>query len=434
VIGATVAGRWRVVAPVGAGAVGAVWVAEDLQLGRRVALKILHAELAARPQAAERFRREALALARLRHPHAVHVYDHGDDGGRLWIAMELIEGTPLDALARAEGGRLAPARAVALLAPVLEVLEHAHGLGLVHRDLKPANVIVARAPDGAERPMVVDFGLAVLLDGGGDGDGAARLTLKGQMHGTPAYMPPEQCLGRAVDARSDLYAVGCCLYELLAGAPPFGDGDPAQVIAAQIHAVPVAPRRLEPPVVLPEALEEVLLASLAKLPSRRPESARAMREALLAAIAADGAERREAARGARRPRGEAAGAAAEGGGAGGAARAVGIVEAPGAAQGVATALSVAGFAVEALGSGFAGAGAGAELGAVVVVPSDAADPVAAAARWVRAGGPPVLLCGPEADVALMARAIEAGLYDFVALPLDAAELVRKVKRALEVRR
>ena len=119
-IGATVAGRWRVVAPVGAGAVGAVWVAEDLQLGRRVALKILHDELAARLQAAERFRREALALARLRHPHAVHVYDHGDDGGRLWIAMELVEGTPLDALARAEGGRLAPARAVALLAPVLE--------------------------------------------------------------------------------------------------------------------------------------------------------------------------------------------------------------------------------------------------------------------------------------------------------------------------
>ncbi|HEV8322897.1 MAG TPA: serine/threonine-protein kinase [Myxococcota bacterium] len=465
--GATLAGRWRVEALLGRGAVGAVWAARDLVLHRRVALKVLHPEVAARPLAAERFRREALLLARLRHDNAVHIYDHGVDAGRFYIAMELLDGTPLDALvAAAPGRRFAPERAAALLAPVLDVLERAHALGIVHRDLKPANVLVVAAPGGGERPVVVDFGLAVLLsdargDGGaagggegdGDEDGAAtrRLTLQGHLHGTPAYMPPEQCLGRAVDARSDLYAAGCCLYELLTGAPPFGDAEPAQVLAAQMHQVPVPPSRLDPPVTLPAALEELLLAALAKLPAQRPASARAMKDALLAAVGAGppgaGAPR-SAARAPRMPRPAAAAAEpADLGGPerpAGTARApavepdagpvVGIVEPPAAGtQGVSAALSLAGFAVEPLGPGDLSARGA--LGAVVVVPpAEAGDPVAAAARWVSPGGPRVLLCGPESDVALMARAIEAGVYDYVALPLDAAELVKKVGRALRVKR
>jgi len=424
--GATVAGRFRIVRQLGAGGTGTVFEAVQLGLERKVALKLLHAHVAALPGAPERFRREAMLLARLRHPNTAEVYDWGEEGDSLYLAMELLHGEALDELVY-RGGSLALPRVVGLLAQVLEVLEAAHALGIIHRDIKPSNLMVCALPTG-EQVKLLDLGLATVV---GDA-GFARLTQTGFLNGTPAYMSPEQSRAQPVDGRSDLYALGCVLYELLVGAPPFGISPPLEVLAGHIYRPVRPPSEVRPGRAIPAALERLTLRALAKRPEERPATAAEMRASLLASL--DGAE--EPGPRARRlhrtpptlPIGPPATVAGT--------EPVGVVAldsgaGPAGDQGVLTALTASGFAARSV----AGEAPGSWSALVVVAGESGAQGLAVArelAAWP--GAPPVLLCGPDDDLQLMTASIEAGLFDYVPMPLDAADLVRKVSRAQKPRR
>jgi serine/threonine-protein kinase len=263
-------GRYRVVERVGSGGMAEVWCAEDLQLGRKVALKLLHRRFAEDGEFVERFRREASSAAGLQHPNVVSVYDRGEWDGTSYIAMEYVDGEPLKAVVQREGP-LDPDRAIDLTAQVLRAARFAHRRGIVHRDLKPHNVIV----DGEGRAKVADFGIARA--------GASDMTETGAIMGTAQYLSPEQAQGHAVSARSDLYAIGVTLFELLTGRVPF-DGESAVTIALKhVAEEPVPPSRLNPAV--PHALDAVVLRALAKDPDHRFEDADAFIAALEAARA-----------------------------------------------------------------------------------------------------------------------------------------------------
>ncbi|HVI01899.1 MAG TPA: serine/threonine-protein kinase, partial [Enhygromyxa sp.] len=231
-IGHRVAGRFTLEALLGAGGMGAVFRARDQQTGSMVAVKLLHAAMAGDEELAARFQREAETASELEHPNIVPVFSHGTTPGAggpaPYLVMPLLEGVELRDLI---GGPLEPARAVALMTQLLAALEHAHAHGIVHRDLKPENVFVLREPDGAEVIQLVDFGLAKVAEGG---ESRRALTQFGQVFGTPAYMSPEQCRGEVVDSRTDLYAAGVILYELLCGRQPFDSDDPITLITLQI--------------------------------------------------------------------------------------------------------------------------------------------------------------------------------------------------------
>jgi eukaryotic-like serine/threonine-protein kinase len=216
-LGSLIDGRYRLVTPVGQGGMGVVYHAEDTKLeGRPCAVKLLLGS-SMDPEEAERFEREVRIIARLRSPHVVQVLDTGRlEDGRRYIVMELLEGLPLSTLLK-RGGPMEPARAVHIARGVLAGLAEAHEYGVVHRDLKPANVFITRTRTGDELCKVLDFGIAKETRGrpGEDLTGASMVV------GTPKYMAPEQFLKKPADARTDLYAVGLLLYQMLSGAPPF---------------------------------------------------------------------------------------------------------------------------------------------------------------------------------------------------------------------
>jgi serine/threonine protein kinase len=256
--GSIVDGRYRITHRLGSGGMADVYCAEDLQLGRKVALKLLYRRFAEDSDFVERFRREASSAAGLQHPNVVGVYDRGEDDGTQYIAMEYLDGRTLKDIVREEGP-LEPSRAVDLVEQVLRAARFAHKRGIIHRDLKPHNVIV----DDEDRAKVTDFGIALA--------GASDMTETGSIMGTAQYLSPEQAQGQPVDARSDLYSVGIMLYELLTGQVPF-DGDSAVAIALkQVSAEPVPPSQLNPAVT--PALERAVLRALAKAPADRPADA-----------------------------------------------------------------------------------------------------------------------------------------------------------------
>jgi serine/threonine-protein kinase len=263
-------GKYVVEGPLGAGGNGAVFAAQDAVLGRRVALKVLHHELLLDPTIAARFRQEAQAMAQMSHPNVVVVHDFVAEAGRWVLVMELIEGgQTLASLLRREG-RVPPARALRIVAQVAGALGHAHRRGIVHRDVKPANVMLVQAGPGAggEVAKLTDFGIARVLHG--ERRTQAQLTL-----GTLWYLAPEQAQDSSVDARADVYALGCTLYEALVGHVPFPYDNIARVLAAHVGEPPRSPSGLVAGV--PPALEELLMRCLAKLPHERPEDGEAMR-------------------------------------------------------------------------------------------------------------------------------------------------------------
>jgi eukaryotic-like serine/threonine-protein kinase len=247
-------GRYRLVSRLGSGGMADVWCAEDLQLGRQVALKLLHRRFAEDAEFVERFRREASSAAGLQHPNVVSVYDRGEFDGTYYIAMEFLSGVTLKDLVKRDGP-LSSDRAIDLAIQILRAARFAHKRGIIHRDLKPHNVIV----DAEDRAKVTDFGIARA--------GASDMTETGSILGTAQYLSPEQAQGLAVSAQSDLYAIGIVLYEMLTGAIPF-DGDSAVTIALkQVSEPPLPPSRLNPSV-SPE-VEAVVLRALAKEPAQR---------------------------------------------------------------------------------------------------------------------------------------------------------------------
>jgi serine/threonine-protein kinase len=237
-VGLVLDGRYRLSRLLGSGGMGFVYLAEQIGLGREVAIKMLYAERTRDRQSLRRFRREAVALAGIDHRGVVRVLEYGDGGGTTpYIVMEKVEGLPLDDVLSASG-RLPPRHAVHVAAELARALAAAHEQGVVHRDLKPANVQLD-VERGTLRPRILDFGLALLAEGNEKGGtGGERLTRQGVIFGTPEYMSPEQIKGKGADSRSDLYALGVVLYELLAGTPPFVGVTNAAVLGMHIEDDP----------------------------------------------------------------------------------------------------------------------------------------------------------------------------------------------------
>ena len=256
--GSTIDGRYRVLSRIGAGGMADVYLAQDEQLGREVAVKLLHRRFSEDPAFVERFRREAQSAASLQHPNVVSVFDRGSFDGTYYIAMEYLPGRSLKQLIREEAP-LEPGRAVDLTIQILKAARFAHRRSVIHRDLKPHNVII----DDNDHAKVTDFGIARA--------GASDMTETGSIMGTAQYLSPEQAQGHAVSAPSDLYSVAIVLYEMLTGRVPF-EGDSAVTIALKhVSESPVPPSQLNPAV--GPALDQVVMWALNKDPADRPADA-----------------------------------------------------------------------------------------------------------------------------------------------------------------
>jgi serine/threonine protein kinase len=269
-------GPYRVLRVVGAGGMGVVFEAEDPTLERRVALKAMLPHLASNPTARERFLREARAAAKIQHDRVAAVYQVGEERGVPWLAMPFLVGEPLDARLRRVGEL--PAEEVARIgAEIAEGLMAIHERGLIHRDIKPANLWLEASPGhqaGEYHVKILDFGLARATAG------EVQLTQAGAIVGSPAFMAPEQAGRQPVDARADLFALGCVLYLMCTGVLPFEGDDAMSTLMAIASAEPIPPHQRNPQV--PAELSDLVMEMLAKKPQDRPTSAREVREALLA--------------------------------------------------------------------------------------------------------------------------------------------------------
>ena len=265
-------GRYELLDVLGRGGMGVVYRARDQRLDRVVAIKVLPLDSAQDPTSVARFEREALAAAALTHRNIVAVFDSGREDGTRFIVMERVVGKSLAQLI-VERRSLAVDEAVGICVQVASALEAAHSAGIVHRDIKPANLML----DEYGTVKVLDFGIARLA-------GSASLTQAATVLGSAAYLAPELSRGSRADARSDVYALGCVLYELLTGRPPFTGEQPAAILSQHISSQPCRPERLNP--AIPSRLAELMLTMLAKDPGKRPQRAGELVAALPAALSA----------------------------------------------------------------------------------------------------------------------------------------------------
>jgi serine/threonine-protein kinase len=272
-------GRYRLVRPIARGGMAEVWEGRDEVLARGVAIKVLHRHLASDRAFLDRFRREAVAAARLSHPNVVATFDAATkDDDEAFIVMELVRGRSLRQ-ALTDEGPMEPTRAVTVALQVASALGHAHANGLIHRDVKPGNILLCeeqsngRASDSWVRAKVADFGIAkAVAESGSD------VTQTGAVLGTAKYIAPEVVEGREPDARSDIYALGVTLYEMLCGRPPFAAETELATALAHVRSDPVPPRQLRAGI--PRPLEQVVLHALTRDPEGRPQSSAALRTEL----------------------------------------------------------------------------------------------------------------------------------------------------------
>jgi protein kinase-like protein len=271
----TTVGGYRIEDEIGRGGMGIVYVAEQLALGRRVALKVIAPELGDDEDFRARFVREARTAASIDHPGVIPVHDAGEADGVLFLAMRLVPGTDLRTLLASEG-EVGPERTIAVLAPVADALDAAHAAGLIHRDVKPANILIERPGTPGQRVYLTDFGLTKRLSS------RSRVTRTGFVLGTVDYASPEQQQGREVTAAADVYSLGCVAFECLIGRPPFGGDTDASVIAAHLMEPP--PRPSEVVAGLPPAVDSVIAVAMAKDPVARFDSCGALVAALSGAL------------------------------------------------------------------------------------------------------------------------------------------------------
>jgi serine/threonine-protein kinase len=257
-------GRYRILRKLGAGGMANVYLAEDEELGRRVAIKILNDRYANDELFIERFRREAKSAAALSHPNIVSIYDRGEAEGTYYIAMEVIEGRSLKELILTRGPLPIP-QAIAFTLEILDALRFAHRHGIIHRDVKPHNILI-----GGERLKVTDFGIARA--------GASQMTEAGSIMGTAQYLSPEQARGAPVTASSDLYSVGIVLYEMLTGKVPFSGDSAIEIAMKHLNELPKPPSKIRPEI--PPDLDQVVLRALAKAPEDRYQTAEEFAEDL----------------------------------------------------------------------------------------------------------------------------------------------------------
>lgn len=270
-IGTVVGGRFEIVSKLGAGGMGAVYKAQQRGIDRAVAIKVLLQELTTNETLIRRFTIEALAVSRLKHPNTIQIFDFGKtDQGNLYIAMELLEGETLYAR-HARERRLPIRKALRIVGQVAASLAEAHDKGIIHRDLKPENIFLTLVGVDPDFVKVLDFGVAKLRDGAGDGKGT--LTQAGSIFGTPRYMSPEQASARPLDARSDVYALGVILYELVVGHAPFLSDTPITLLLAHVNDEPQSPSSACPDTAIPIEVEELILTLLEKSPDDRVQSA-----------------------------------------------------------------------------------------------------------------------------------------------------------------
>ena len=266
------AGRYCILQKIGSGGMGTVYKATQPNIGRMVAVKILHPKLVNRKDLVSRFSREAKALGHLSHPNTVKVFDDGElEDGSLFIVMEYLEGRNLNQAVRT-GGPMPVERALPILMQVCGALHEAHALGIVHRDLKPENIFLSTQGGIRDFPKVLDFGLAKVTEQEMR-PGSIVLTQEGMVFGTPEFMSPEQAQGKTLDARSDLYSLAVILYEVLTGKLPFEARTPMEHIQHHVMSKPIPLHERVPTAGFSVGLSEVIARTLAKDPAQRYQTA-----------------------------------------------------------------------------------------------------------------------------------------------------------------
>lgn len=262
-LGEVIDGRYQITARIGEGGMGVVYRARHVILGKSVAVKILRADVSSNEQIVGRFQQEAQSASAIGNEHIVDISDFGFlADGSAYFTMELLDGRSLSKVL-AQERPLDPYRAAHITFQLTKALGAAHGQGIVHRDMKPDNVILIEKEGNPDFVKVLDFGIAKVAGA------SSKLTQAGEVFGTPHYMSPEQCAGKPVDHRTDVYALGIILYEMVSGRVPFDADDLMGILTKQIYEPPTPPRELSPPTELPELLEAIIMKALAKVPEQR---------------------------------------------------------------------------------------------------------------------------------------------------------------------
>jgi len=280
-VGRVIADRYLILAPLGEGGMGRVYLGEHVKMNRQCAIKVMNPSLVNDTESLQRFAREASNAARILHPNVAAVFDYGEMDKIVYLVMEYVDGESLSTILAREGA-LEPRRAIEIARQIADGLHAAHELGIVHRDLKPDNVIVARTRSGKEVPKVVDFGIAKALSE----TPQDALTRSGLVIGTPEYMSPEQLLGDPVDARADIYSLGCIVYQMLTGSAAFAGDTREQMIRRRLHESPPHVRDIDAN--LPGRLDTLIVHMLARSPDDRLASAAEVRDQLDPALALGG--------------------------------------------------------------------------------------------------------------------------------------------------